>query len=113
MYDEVGSLVYRVYFPDQAAACSAPPNQPSTGVTETDRHSGGPPEPSLLRCWSMCNGSVMPTGATDTIGCLYDEQVVTGLPERSTIVVSTPEDRPGRASFLRVTWMPWDCGPRP
>ena len=181
----VGSLVYRVYLPDrgqnqfggtglpevslglpggtlvdQAAACSAPTNQPSTGVTETDRHSGGPGGPSLttasdpidwerffnvtrsvvrqfsqdaaeasgeeqrggffsdgnnayvsamvsrehgdvlvmrgrmpdvprtrsgdgvfekaqLRYWSMCNGSVMPTGATDTVGCVYDEQVVT------------------------------------
>ena len=68
----VGSLVYRVHLPDrgqdqfggtglpetavrlpdgtlvdQAAACSAPTNQPSTGVTETDRHSGGTGGPTM------------------------------------------------------------------
>jgi len=216
----VGSLVYRVYLPDrgqnqfggtglpevslrlpdgtlvdQAAACSAPTNQPSTGVTETDRHSGGPGTPSLttasprikwerffnvtrslarqfsqdaaeasgdeqrggffsdgnnayvtamvsrehgdvlvmkgrmpdvprtrsgegvfekaqLRYWSMCNGSVMPTGATDTIGCVYDEQVVTDSRDGFTIVVSTPEDRPANARrACGVTWMPWGLRP--
>ena len=64
----VGNLVYRVYLPDrgrdqygdvglpevslrlpdgteldQPAACSAPTNQPSTGITDTDQRSSSPP----------------------------------------------------------------------
>ena len=66
-----GALVYRVYLPDrgrsqfggvglpevalrlpdgtevdQPAACAAPTNQPSTGVTRTDQRSGGPTLPN-------------------------------------------------------------------
>jgi len=76
------------------------------------RSGSGVFEKAQLRYWSMCNGSVMPTGATDAIGCVYDEQVVTDSRDRFTIVVSTPEDRPANARrACRVTWMPWGLRP--
>ena len=216
----VGSLVYRVYLPDrgrnqfggtglpevevrlpdgttvdQPGACSAPTNQPSTGVNEADRRSGGPATPSWttasdsldwerffnmpratlrqfseeaadaaghdqrggffsdannayvyamvarrfgnvlvlrgrmpdipetlegeqiceaapLRYWSMCTGSVLPTGVTDTVGCVHDEQVPRGPRGRFTIAVSTPEHRPANARrACGVAWMPWGVRP--
>ncbi|MGH3329852.1 MAG: hypothetical protein ACRDPJ_00985, partial [Nocardioidaceae bacterium] len=69
-------------------------------------------ERARLRYWSMCNGSVQPTGATDTVGCVNDEQVVTDRRGRFTLVVSTPEDRPANArGRCGVTWMPWGLRP--
>ncbi|HSE07721.1 MAG TPA: hypothetical protein VLB29_03560 [Nocardioidaceae bacterium] len=69
-------------------------------------------ERAPLRYWSLCNGSVQPYGATDTIGCVHDEQVRTDRRGRFTIVLSTPELRPANARrACGVTWMPWGARP--
>jgi hypothetical protein len=215
-----GSVVYRVYLPDhgrdqfggtglpevalrtpdgtevdQPAACSAPTNQPSTGVNAADRRSSGPRTRALstasdpldferffniprsvvraasedaakrtseeqeggffsdqnnayvyaytsrqlgkvlvltgrmpdvahtyhrnrvfrtgqLRYWSMCDGTIFPSGATETIDCVFDQEVVTDARDRFRIVVSTPEDRPANARRrCGVTWMAWGARP--
>lgn len=215
-----GSVVYRVYLPDrgrnqfggtglpevavrlpdgtevdQPAACSAPTNQPSTGVNDVDRRSSGSSVRELstasdpldwerffnmprsvvraasedaatatsseqqggffsdrnnayvyaftarehgdvlvirgrmpdtvetfdrqrvfgggqLRYWSMCNGTILPTGATETVDCVYDEQVVTGPGGWFTVAVSTPEDRPANARrACGVSWLGWGARP--
>ena len=215
-----GSVVYRVYLPDrgrnqfggtglpevalrlpdgteidQPAACSAPTNQPDTGVNAADRGSSGPTtralstasdpldwerffnmprsvvrgasedaagrmpaeqqggffsdqnnaylsaftsrehgdvlvltgrlpdvartyegvrvfRPGQLRFWSMCNGTIFPSGATETIDCVFDEEVVVTPDQRFRIVVSTPEDRPANARRgCGVTWMAWGARP--
>lgn len=65
-----------------------------------------------VRYWSMCHGTSTPTGATETIDCLFDEELVTGKRDEFTIVVSTPEDRPDNArSACGVNWMPWGARP--
>lgn len=215
-----GSVIYRVYLPDrgrdqfggtglpevslrtsdgtevrQHAACSVLTDQPSTGLNDTDRQSGGPGSPEWttasdpldwerffnmprsyarrhsaeltehtsseqqggyysdhnnayvyaytarrhgdvlvmrgrlpdvvetydgqrrfgrgdLRYWSMCHGTSTPQGATETIDCLFDEELVTSRREEFTIVVSTPEDRPANARrACGVNWMAWGARP--
>jgi hypothetical protein len=216
----LGSIIYRVYLPDrgrdqfggvglpevsvrmpdgteiqQPAACALNTRQPSTGVNETDRASGGPDVPRHtpatdpvtwerffnvfytyasrgpegttdhvphdhqggfysdknnayvsaytsrdrgrvlvvrgrlpqvphtyggerrfgsgdMRYWSMCHGTVVPTGVTETVSCLFDEQLVTTRRQRYTIVMTTPEDRPANARrACGVNWMPWGARP--
>ncbi|MDQ4006858.1 MAG: hypothetical protein M3211_02025 [Actinomycetota bacterium] len=64
-----------------------------------------------LRYWSMCNGTIFPSGATETVDCVFDEEVVT-RDARFRIVVSTPEDRPANARRrCGVTWMAWGARP--
>jgi hypothetical protein len=215
-----GSVVYRVYLPDrgrnqfggtglpevalrlpdetgvdQPVACSAPTNQPTTGVNAADRRSGGPrtralstasdpldwerffniarsvaraasedaaarvpaeqqggffsdqnnayvyaftsrehgdvlvltgrmPDvaqtydrdrvfrPGQLRYWSMCDGTIFPSGVTETVDCVFDEETVTSRRDRFRVVVSTPEDRPANARRrCGVTWMAWGARP--
>lgn len=140
----MANLVYRVYLPDrdcdqfggtglpevavrladgtevdQPAACSAPTNQPSTGMLRgrlpdvPETYDGQRRfERAPLRYWSLCNGSVQPYGVTDTVGCVHDEQVATDGRGFFTIVVSTPEHRPANAyPACGVTWLPWGARP--
>jgi hypothetical protein len=68
--------------------------------------------PGQLRYWSMCNGTILPSGATETVDCVFDEETVTRGRDRFRIVVSTPEDRPANARRrCGVTWMAWGARP--
>lgn len=68
--------------------------------------------PGQLRYWSMCDGTIFPSGATETVDCVFDEEVVTDARDRFRIVVSTPEDRPANARRrCGVTWMAWGARP--
>ncbi len=65
-----------------------------------------------LRYWSMCDGTIFPTGATETVDCVFDQQVATHARRRFRIVVSTPEHRPANARRrCGVTWMAWGARP--
>jgi hypothetical protein len=65
-----------------------------------------------LRYWSMCHGTVTPTGVTETVDCVFDEALATNKRDEFTIVVSTPEDRPDNARpECGVNWMAWGARP--
>jgi hypothetical protein len=64
-----------------------------------------------LRYWSMCDGTIFPSGATETVDCVFDQEVATRA-RRFRIVVSTPEHRPANARRrCGVTWMAWGARP--
>ncbi|MFA3843425.1 hypothetical protein [Streptomyces aureus] len=57
-----------------------------------------------LRYWSICTNETYAT--TRTVGCLYDEQIVTDADGRYTIVLSLPKDRPANATPAHgVNWL--------
>ena len=65
-----------------------------------------------LRYWSMCDGTIFPSGVTETTDCAFDQQVATNARGRFRIVVSTPEHRPANArSRCGVTWLAWGARP--
>lgn len=65
-----------------------------------------------LRYWSLCQAASAPTGATDTVDCVFDEQVPTDAQGRFTIVISTPEDRPANArTECGVAWLAYGARP--
>lgn len=65
-----------------------------------------------LRYWSLCHAAAAPTGTTDTVDCVFDEEVPTDAQGRFTIVVSTPEDRPPNArTECGVAWVAYGARP--
>jgi hypothetical protein len=65
-----------------------------------------------LRYWSMCDGTIFPSGVSETTDCVFDQQVATRAHDRFRIVVSTPDHRPANARpRCGVTWMAWGARP--
>jgi hypothetical protein len=62
-------------------------------------------EQAPLRYWSMCH-AVAGVSVTETVDCVFDEEVPTDRKGQFTIVVSTPEDRPDNArKRCGVAWL--------
>lgn len=70
-------------------------------------------EDAQLRYWSMCHtASLAAGGVTDTVGCVFDEQVPQGPRGEFTVVISTPDDRPANArAECGVAWLPFGARP--
>jgi hypothetical protein len=67
------------------------------------------PLPSQLRYWSMCTAS----RATQTYGCVNDEDVQVDSNDYFTIAISTAVDRPKNATdACGVSWLPWSLDPK-
>lgn len=59
-----------------------------------------------MRYWSLCQTESLVT--TETVNCLYDEQVPVSARGDFTIVISTAEDRPANATTrCGAQWMEW------
>lgn len=74
-----------------------------------DRRFGRAP----LRYWSMCHtASAAAGGVTDTVDCVFDQEVPQGPRGDFTVVVSTPDARPANArEECGVAWMPFGARP--
>jgi hypothetical protein len=64
-------------------------------------------EDAALRYWSACHvTSLYAGGFTDTVDCVFDEEVPQGREGEFTLVISTPEQRPANARpECGVAWM--------